>query len=245
MSKLKIHQGSIFKASPRTGLEMARRFFGGTSSTYDLTVHVWTVGMDWYWKKRIIDKIPIGTRGILDQGCGTGILTLRMARSFPTCRLIGVELHQEYVSLAVQKAGALRLKNVQWILGRAEDVVLKDRFDCITSSYLSKYVEMEKLIRGVKRMLREGGLLIMHDFTYPRNRLAARMLGVYFRFMQTFGMHSFPEWETTFYELEDFIRHSRWVPDLIASLERHGFHSVRVERLTLGIATIVSAEKSH
>jgi demethylmenaquinone methyltransferase/2-methoxy-6-polyprenyl-1,4-benzoquinol methylase len=226
-------------------VEIAHRFFAGTASTYDLTVHFWTLGLDWWWKKRIIDRIPPVPQGILDQGCGTGILTFQMAQSFPNCRVIGVELHKEYISLAAKKANALGLNNVQLILGRAEDVVLRERFDCITSSYLSKYAEMEELIRGAKKMLREGGLLIMHDFTYPRNRLAARILGGYFRFMQTFGRCGFPQWEIAFYELEDFIRQSRWVPELVTSLKWHEFRCIRVERLFLGIATIVSAKNPN
>jgi demethylmenaquinone methyltransferase/2-methoxy-6-polyprenyl-1,4-benzoquinol methylase len=231
-----------FKSSPHSGVEIAHRFFFGTASSYDLAVHFWTVGLDWWWKKRLIDKIPSVPQCILDQGCGTGILTFRMARRFPSCRVIGVELHHEYISLAAKKARALGLNNVQLILGRAEEVVLGERFDCITSSYLCKYAEMEELIKGAKKMLREGGHLIVHDFTYPRNRLAARILGIYFRFMQTFGRRGFPHWEKAFYELETFIRQSRWVPELITSLEGQGFRSIRVERLTLGIATIVSAK---
>jgi demethylmenaquinone methyltransferase / 2-methoxy-6-polyprenyl-1,4-benzoquinol methylase len=242
MSESKSPKETHVKFYPHSGLEIAHRFFAGTAPSYNLTVHLWTLGLDWWWKKRIIDKIPRVAQLILDQGCGTGILTFRMARRFPTSRVIGVELHQDYISLAAKKAKALGLNNVKLIIGRAEDVVLRDRFDCITSSYLSKYAEMGKLIRGAKKMLREGGLLIMHDFTYPRNRLVACSLGIYFRMMQTFGRFGFPEWENAFYELEDYIRQSSWVADLISSLERQGFANIRIERLTLGFATIVSAK---
>jgi demethylmenaquinone methyltransferase/2-methoxy-6-polyprenyl-1,4-benzoquinol methylase len=242
MSESKSPKETHIKFHPRSGLDVAHRFFAGTATTYNLTVHFWTLGLDWWWKKKIIDKIPRVAQLILDQGCGTGILTFRMARRFPTSRVIGVELHHDYISLAAKKAKALGLNNVKLIIGRAEDMVLRDRFDCITSSYLSKYAEMGKLIRGAKKMLREGGLLIMHDFTYPRNRLVARSLGIYFRMMQTFGRFGFPEWEKAFYELEDYIRQSSWVTDLISSLERQGFANIRIERLTLGFATIVSAK---
>lgn len=234
-------QETSIKSPHRSGLDTAHRFFHGTAPTYDITVHFWTFGFDWWWKKRIIDKIRPPTHLILDQACGTGILTLRMARKFQDCRVIGIELHEDYLSLAAKKAWVLGLENVQWILGRAEDVILRGQFDCITSSYLSKYAEMKDLIQGAKKMLRTGGLLIMHDFTYPRNPFVAGLLSVYFRFMQTFGRLFFPQWETTFYELEDFIRQSRWVPDLVKCLEEYNFSHLRVERLTLGFATIVSA----
>jgi demethylmenaquinone methyltransferase/2-methoxy-6-polyprenyl-1,4-benzoquinol methylase len=58
---------------------------------------------------------------------------------------------------------------VDFILGRAEDVVLDRSCDCITSSYLAKYAELGTLILNAEKMLRPGGLIIMHDFTYPSN----------------------------------------------------------------------------
>ena len=227
--------------SPRSGVETAHRFFDGTASTYDAAVRFWTVGMDWWWKKRIVDKIPPVPQRILDQGCGTGILTFRMARNFPACRIVGVELHQEYISLAAQKARVMGVNNVELILGRAEDVVLREQFDCITSSYLAKYADVEDLVRGAKRMLRASGVLIIHDFIFPRNRLAAHILGIYFRFMQTLGRRWFPQWKNVFNELEDLLRQSRWVSELVILLERCGFRRIRVERLAPGIAAIVSA----
>jgi demethylmenaquinone methyltransferase/2-methoxy-6-polyprenyl-1,4-benzoquinol methylase len=235
---------NMYASPPRSGLETARRFFAGTAATYNAAVHLWTVGMDWWWKRKIIGRIPASPRSILDQGCGTGILTLRMARKFSASRVVGVELHREYASLAAGRARAMGLKNVSFVLGRAEDMVLKEHFECITSSYLAKYADLEELIRGAKRMLVQGGVLVIHDFTYPRNPLAARILRIYFRFLQAFGRWGFPEWETVFYELEDFLRQSHWVSELVTLLEEHGFMQIRVVPLTWGIATVVSAENT-
>jgi demethylmenaquinone methyltransferase/2-methoxy-6-polyprenyl-1,4-benzoquinol methylase len=181
---------------------------------------------------------------MIDQACGTGILTLQMARRFPTCRIVGVDLHREYLSLAARKAEGLNVHNVQWVQGRAEDVVLKGRYDCITSSYLAKYADMDRLVQGAKKMLRDGGVLVMHDFTYPRRRILSDALGLYFRIMKTVGSRAFPQWKIVFNELEDFLKESRWVPALISSLERYGFRGIRAERLALGFAAIVSAVRT-
>lgn len=223
---------------------MARRFFPGTAASYDLTVHLWTFGLDWWWKKRLLDKVPPGSRRILDQACGTGILTFRMARRFPSARITGVDLHREYLLEAARKAESRGIKNVQFIQGLAEEVSLRDRFDCITSSYLAKYAHMENLIAGAGRMLRRGGVLIMHDFTYPRNSYIASTMGLYFRVMQAVGSRAFPEWKNVFFELEGFLRESRWVSDLVASLEKNAFEEIHVERFTLGAAGLVYATRT-
>ena len=127
------------------GVDTARRFFSGTGSSYDLIANLCTVGMDIPWKTKIIEKIPPNCRHIVDQACGTGILTFKIARRFPYCRVTGVELRDEYLNVARQKARAMRLRNVEFILGRVEDVRLDALVDGITSSYLAKYAELGSL----------------------------------------------------------------------------------------------------
>lgn len=135
-------------------IEVVHRFFSGTGFSYDRVVTICTFGFDKYWKKKIIEKIPLNCTRIIDQACGTGIVTLKIARMFPECRVIGVELRDEYLNIAREKASVLGIKNVEFILGRAEDVAAEGNYDCITSSYLAKYAELGSLIANAKKMLR-------------------------------------------------------------------------------------------
>ncbi|MFB0507374.1 MAG: class I SAM-dependent methyltransferase [Thermodesulfobacteriota bacterium] len=224
-------------------IEVVNRFFSGTGSTYDRIVNLWTVGFDLLWKKRILGRIPERPARILDQACGTGILTFKIAQKFPLCHVIGVELRDEYLIIAKKKAEALKIANVEFILGRAEDVLLKDRFDCVTSSYLAKYAELDPLIRNAKKMLRDGGLLAMHDFTYPRSQVFAWIWEHYFKLMQTAGSWKYPQWRTVFYELPEFLRKTEWVTDLVRVLREHAFQDITIESLTFGTSAIVTANR--
>ena len=114
-------------------VELVNRFFSGTGPTYDYLVNLSTLGLDRWWKKKILEKIPEEPARILDQACGTGILTFKIAHQFPRCRVVGVELRDEYLHIAIEKAKAIKLSNVEFILGRAEDVLLTEGLDCVTS----------------------------------------------------------------------------------------------------------------
>jgi demethylmenaquinone methyltransferase/2-methoxy-6-polyprenyl-1,4-benzoquinol methylase len=225
------------------GVEVAHRFFAGTGPTYDLIVNLCTGGFDISWKTKIIRKIPPGPVHIIDQACGTGILTLRIASRFPSCQVTGVELRSEYLNIAKQKAASTNLKNLEFILGRAEDVVLNGPIDCITSSYLAKYAELESLVGNAAAMLRQGGVLIVHDFTYPHGQTFPGIWEFYFKILRTVGGRVFPRWRTVFRELPEFLRKSRWVPELLSFLREKGFIDVRFESLTLGTSAIVTATR--
>ena len=227
----------------RPGVEIVHKFFSGTGPTYDYMVNLLTIGFDLLWKKKILEKIPQRPVRIIDQACGTGILTLKIARKFPRCRVIGVELREEYLNIAKEKTRALKLNNLEFILGRAEDVLLDDGFDCITSSYLAKYADFGSLIPNAKKMLRDGGLLIIHDFTYPPNPIFARIFELYFKVMQTVGSWKYPQWRTIFYELPELLRETEWVAELVSALQENAFLNIHIESLTFGTSTIITARK--
>ncbi len=223
-------------------LDVVERFFSGTGCSYDRVAIICTCGFDRYWKKRIIAAIPPRSLRILDQACGTGILTLAIARAVPGCRVTGVELRDEYLDIAREKARSAGILNVDFLLGRAEDVTVEE-CDCITSSYLAKYADIGLLIASASRMLRPGGVMIVHDFTYPVHPLFRTVWHAYFQLLQTVGGRIWPEWRTVFHELPQFLRESTWLPDTVAALREHGFNDITSESLTFGAAAIVMARK--
>lgn len=229
--------------SGHSGVETAERFFSGTGPSYDLIVHLCTLGFDLWWKERILRKIPPRPSRIVDQACGTGILTLKIAQRFPDCRVTGVELRNEYLLLAKMKARSQKAGNVDFVLGRAEDVQVEGPVDCITSSYLAKYAELDTLVKNARTVLRPGGVMVMHDFTYPRSPLFARLWEFYFRILRTAGAWRFPEWETVFFELPGFLRQAGWVSEVLSELNQNGFTRIRAESLTWGTSAIVAATK--
>jgi demethylmenaquinone methyltransferase/2-methoxy-6-polyprenyl-1,4-benzoquinol methylase len=225
------------------GPDIVRHFFSGTGATYDHIVNLFTMGFDSAWKRKILDKIPKGSVGILDQACGTGILTFRIAEKFPEARIVGVDITDEYLREAQAKANRLGIANIEFILGRAEDVLLDRGFDCVTSSYLAKYAELEVLVPNIKAMLRDGGKLVMHDFTYPGKRSFAVIWELYCWFMRIAGTWKYPQWKNVFEGLPGFLRETNWVADLVEVLRKNHFSAIQVQSLTFGSAAIVTARK--
>lgn len=223
--------------------ERVHRFFSGTGPSYDRIVNIFTFGFDIWWKQKILESIPSDSAQIIDHACGTGILTFKIAKRFPSARVVGIELREEYLDIAKQKSKALSLNNVEFMLGRAEDILLDGCFDCITSSYLAKYAQFEALIENSREMLRNEGVFIMHDFTYPSGRAFARLWEFYFRLLQTLGSRKYPQWKTVFFELPLLLRETQWVTRLLRSLKENAFSDITSRYLTFGTSNIVTARK--
>ncbi len=223
--------------------ELVHRFFPGTGPSYDFMVNLCTLGFDRGWKKKLLEKIPEGSTRVLDQACGTGILTFKIAQKLPLSQIVGVDLTQEYLDIAHAKARRRRKRNVEFIFGKAEEVLLRQKFDCITSSYLAKYAELQSLISNARKMLRDGGVLIMHDFTYPTNRAFAGLWELYFRILQWIGRRKYPKWQAIFEGLPQLIRETKWVAELVDCLKENTFSEISIQWLTLGTSAIVTAKK--
>jgi len=229
------------RSDPR--LALVERFFSGTGSSYDAVVNIFTGGIDRLWKRQMLALLPPRPQRILDLAAGTGILPLAIARRYPHCRVIGVELRGEYLDIASERARREGIPNVAFILGRAEDVPLPDSVDAITGSYLPKYADLPRLAYTMRRSLRPGGIVIMHDFTYPTPFVLSWAWEFYMQVMWLLGSRIYPEWERTFRELPVLIRRTRWVEELEAALREEGFTAIRCQRLTLGGAALVIARK--
>ncbi|MEW6611574.1 MAG: class I SAM-dependent methyltransferase [Pseudomonadota bacterium] len=224
-------------------IELVQRFFAGTGSSYDFMVNFATFGIDQLWKRRMVELIPPNPARVLDLACGTGISTLAIARRHPRCQVVGVELRDEYLELARRKVQRLGVRNVEFVLSRAEDYRADAPFDCITSSYLAKYADLPRLIRANRDMLRDGGVLVMHDFTFPPKAHLVALWRLYFGVMQQVSSRVFPAWREIYHGLPKLIEETRWVPELTLALQENGFRDIRLEYLTAYGSAIVSARK--
>lgn len=228
-----------------TRVDIVHRFFSGNAASYDRIINLFTLGCDRYWKRLILERCLPRAERVLDLACGTGILTFALARRSPEAEIVGVDIMPEYLEIARRRAAEGGFRNVSFIHARAEEVVLDGTFDCITGSYLAKYADLDLLVRKMASLLRPGGILILHDFTYPSNPLVAWAWEVYLGMLRLIGPRLFPEWGSAFTELADFMRRSTWVPDLRAAMEKHGFSQIQVERLSYGTAAIISGVRGQ
>jgi len=220
------------------GVKLAQSFFNkNNSGSYDRLVKLATLGQDLNWKKKLVENVPNGSL-VLELACGTGILTSLLKQN--NNKVYGIDLTFGYLSALSEKK-----IEIDSINGTAEFLPFQNRyFDCIVASYLPKYVDLNSLVGECQRVLKQEGLIILHDFTYPK-RLAYQLAWkIYFRIIKILWRPD-RKWTRVFNELDKLIINNHWDSEINSVLTAHGFVHMHKEFLTFETSAVISALKDE
>ncbi len=220
--------------------QLVPKFFGKTSTTYDKVARWATLGKDDYWKKEILKQVPNGDI-FLDLACGTGILTRKIAEKFPNSKITGVDITEGYLNIAKQNSADY--KNISFIQQDAEKLNLDSKFDCIISSYISKYCDAEVLVKVCCEYLNPGGSIVLHDFIYPKSKAVQKLWNGIFVILKFVGCFV-PSWKEAFLELPKLIKSSDWLKSYETAMRKNGLQ-VKCQHLTWGTAAILIGTSPH
>jgi trans-aconitate 2-methyltransferase len=97
---------------------------------------------------------------ILDAGCGTGRLTVTLARVIPHGRVTGVDSSEKMITLGRKRARDLGVGNVRFEKGDIRNIKASASFDVIFSNSALQWIRAhEGLLKSFNRALRGGGRL--------------------------------------------------------------------------------------
>jgi demethylmenaquinone methyltransferase/2-methoxy-6-polyprenyl-1,4-benzoquinol methylase len=218
---------------------IARKFFSSkNASSYDKIVRLATFCKDSSWKREMVGFLDGKNKLILDLACGTGILSSFIRHESDQSNIIGTDLTFEYLKHAKNRHQYLLLTN-----SLAEFLPYKnDSFDVILSSYVAKYTEISSMVKEHWRVLRKGGIVIIHDFTYPENKIMKILWHTYFQILNQLGK-IITSWGDVFSNLDKLIQRNQWLNNLVKELNMIGFSSISKKYYTCGTAAIVWAIK--
>lgn len=152
---------------------------------YDSLLISWHMAFSWKGKKKLSRAIIEGTAshinlpdgGIgLDVGCGSGALTIAVAKKNPRADMIGVDIWSgrwsEYSrKLCEKNAAAEGVSNVSFERGSAVQLPFADEtFDAVTSNLVYHNIavrDRQALLLESLRVLKKGGTFSIHDVFSP------------------------------------------------------------------------------
>jgi demethylmenaquinone methyltransferase / 2-methoxy-6-polyprenyl-1,4-benzoquinol methylase len=161
-----------------------RTMFDRIAGVYDLMNTAMTAGMHHRWRRRAVDRARLRPGDhALDVCCGTGDLTLELARRVgPGGEVIGCDFSEPMLELARRKAAARAGGPVRFEWADALELPYPDRaFDAVTVGFgVRNLSDLERGLGELIRVLKPGGRLVILEITRPRRLPLSAFYSVWF-----------------------------------------------------------------
>ncbi|MFS0672875.1 class I SAM-dependent DNA methyltransferase [Ornithinibacillus sp. 179-J 7C1 HS] len=111
--------------------------------------------------KKIIEKYHLKAANVIDLGCGTGEITLKLAKEF---NITGVDYSTDMLTIASQKANEENVK-VNWIHQDLRELEGLNNFDlaisyCDVINYITTEEDVQEVFLHVSQALNDHGIFI-------------------------------------------------------------------------------------
>lgn len=228
------------------------RMFDSIAKTYDKINHFMSLGIDRYWRNRLISSLrpytkdKTGETDILDIATGTGDLAILEAKKLQPKSVKGVDISEGMMAVGKDKVEKEGLSDV--VSFSYEDATkmtfANDSFHVITTSFgIRNFENLDAALLEIHRVLKPGGVFGILELSEP----------VTFPMKQLFKIYS----HTILPLLGRMIANDKGSYDyLVHSIEafpqgevmteivkKAGFRNVTFKRLTFGICTMYIIEK--
>jgi demethylmenaquinone methyltransferase/2-methoxy-6-polyprenyl-1,4-benzoquinol methylase len=145
--------------------------FDRVASRYDALNSVMTAGLHHRWRERAGERAELGRgESALDVCCGTGDLTLELARRVaPGGHVVGCDFSEPMLDLAREKAASRGAPGVRFEWADALSLPYDaGRFDAVTVGFgVRNLADLDRGLRELTRVLRPGGRLVVLEIIHP------------------------------------------------------------------------------
>lgn len=226
-----------------------RKLFDSIAPRYDLLNHLLSLRRDLYWRKMAVQELKGFEGWILDIATGTGDVAIEIVHQNGLHRkVIGLDFSSPMIKGAHRKI--LKKDLSQTIaLSLGDALFLPFRENTFSASIIAfglrNILNKEQSLSEMIRVVKEGGKVIVLEFTFPRKGWMKKLYPLYFeRILPRVG--GFISGDRYAYAyLPESVSHFRYPENYEEMMRRSGLENVSSRRLTFGIASIIAGTKKR
>ena len=230
--------------------EYVKDLFSSIAGRYGLANHVLSGGIDFWWRRCVAQKMQEwAPKKLLDIATGNGDLAFAIAKKLPTTEITAVDFCPEMLEQAdLAQAKKKNAANTITFL-EADGLALpfeEKTFDAVTISFgLRNMASWEEGLREMHRVLRDGGHLLILDFSIPTSPL----LRPFYRFYLHHLLPRLAGWITGKSDAYEYMGNSiETFPSgeaMCTLLKKCGFDEATATPMTFGIVTFYTASRGN
>jgi demethylmenaquinone methyltransferase/2-methoxy-6-polyprenyl-1,4-benzoquinol methylase len=223
-----------------------RHLFDSIAQRYDLLNHLLSGGVDFYWRYaalRILE--PYRPKKILDVATGTADFAIAALRLHPE-EIVGVDISGNMLDYGRKKIERKGFSNkIRLMQAEAETLPFENgSYDAAIVAFGARNFEnLEKGLTEMHRVLRDGGSVVVLEFSRPRNFPFKQLYMFYFRRILPIVGRLISRSDSAYQYLPDTVMKFPDGQDFLNILSRIGFRESIEKRLTFGIVTIYAGTK--
>ncbi|MDP2637899.1 MAG: bifunctional demethylmenaquinone methyltransferase/2-methoxy-6-polyprenyl-1,4-benzoquinol methylase UbiE [Candidatus Levybacteria bacterium] len=225
------------------------QMFDNISSTYDFLNHFFSLGIDIYWRKRVVkvlkSHLKDGKLQILDVATGTADLAIEAAKLKPE-KIIGVDISKKMLNVGKEKIKRLGLeRKIELFFADSEKLPFKNNsFDAITVGFgVRNFENLEKGLREMHRVLKDNGIVVILEFSKPKDFPIKNIFNFYFKNILPLVGRLVSKDKVAYKYLPESVEIFPEDKDFLKILEKVGFSNLKQNKLTFGIASIYTGKK--
>ncbi|QOI97300.1 MAG: bifunctional demethylmenaquinone methyltransferase/2-methoxy-6-polyprenyl-1,4-benzoquinol methylase UbiE [Flammeovirgaceae bacterium] len=235
-----------YKEEKSTKKEQVARMFDNISHRYDFLNHFLSLGIDNGWRRKAVNLLkPLKPRLILDVATGTGDFAVAALRLNPD-KIIGVDISEGMLEIGRKKMQNRGLdKKIDLISGDSENLPFEEnKFDAVTVGFgVRNFEDVNRGLAEIRRVLRPGGMLVVLEFSRPKQFPFKQLYNFYFKFILPKLGRLISRDKAAYTYLPESVEAFPDGDDFLTILTNLGYKEPACKPLTLGISSIYTARK--
>lgn len=223
------------------------KIFDDIAGTYDLLNHSLSMGIDVYWRNKMLKHLPNKESiNALDLATGTGDVALTLVKDQRVKKITGLDLSKGMIDVGIKKVQKKGLeKKIFLMLGDGVNIPTGDAaFDLTTISFgIRNFSDPQKSLHDIHRVLKKDGRLMIMEFSIPTNFIVRNVYFFYFRHLLPFIGNIVSKHKDAYTYLNKSVEDFPYGEKFLGMMKTAGFQDLKMIPLTFGIATLYIGDK--
>jgi demethylmenaquinone methyltransferase / 2-methoxy-6-polyprenyl-1,4-benzoquinol methylase len=235
-----------YQDSENSKKEQVAEMFNNIASSYDFLNHFFSLGIDIIWRKKAVKMLKKRSpKIILDIATGTGDFAVSLSKLNPES-ITGVD-----ISVGMMDVGKVKVKKkhldklIKFEYGDSENLPFEDNhFDALTVGFgVRNYENLEKGLTDMLRVTKEGGTILILEFSKPKKFPTKQLFQFYFKFIMPIFGKLLSKDNKAYTYLPESVKAFPEGEEFVGILSKLGYKEVQKTPVSGGIATIYTGKK--